>query len=140
MRTISGLLTANIDPTRAGVPVSAESLASWRSRCEHHEVRFNIYNVEMWRAIQRRIDATNPALTPYQTDYLEWLKKFDLMSLVEDSCQEEPAIRKLAIWRYHAERLAHRLPYRVRRALRGRLLLDGHTLKPITAVSHRHSR
>ncbi|MDX6569427.1 MAG: hypothetical protein QOH15_2005, partial [Gaiellales bacterium] len=54
-------------------------------------------------------------------DYLRWLRTFDLVAIRKPSTPQ-PVIGRMPRWRYEAERIAHRLPYGVRRQLR-RLVL-----------------
>lgn len=123
MRTVTAMLAAGSDPTRAGIPVSAESLDTWRRRMDSGELHF-AHDIPLWQDIQREIrpaGAGVPAV-PGSAEYLKFIKAFDLPNMGKPGGAARAVVGRMPTWRYLALRGAHRIPYAVRRRLRSRVL------------------
>lgn len=121
LRSASNLIAAGADPARAALPVASQTLADWRDGLEEGRTPLARSKVYQWSMIGRRAKAQreHPSGDPARDDYLGWLADFDFRSTHIPRTPPD-GVGLLPWWRYRALRVAHRLPYRVRRPLRER--------------------
>lgn len=116
IRTASGLLVAGAAPAAAGVGVTDQTLRSWRERLDAGSVRLAANQIFHWTCIA---DAARQHLESTD-EYVRWLANFDFSALAKSE-QTPAGVGNMPEWRYQAERLAHRIPYGLRRRLREKL-------------------
>ena len=122
LRTASGILAAQGDPAWAGIPATAERLKAWETLLESGNRKLAYGDFLAWEDIQNNVSRDDAVIdATVAGEYLRWLRTFDLVAITKPSTPE-PVVGRMSTWRYEAERVAHRLPYGVRRRLR-RLVL-----------------
>lgn len=122
MRTASGILAAGGDPAWASIPATAERLGAWQRLLASGSRKLGYGDFLAWEDIQNNVSGDDEVVdATVAGDYLRWLRTFDLVAITKPSTPE-PVVGRMSAWRYEVERVAHRLPYRVRRRLR-RLVL-----------------
>jgi hypothetical protein len=122
LRTASGILAAHGDPAWAGIPATVPRLKAWENLLESGNRKLAYGDFLAWEDIQNNVSRDDEVIdATVAGDYLRWLRTFDLVAITKPSTPE-PVVGRMSTWRYEAERVAHRLPYRLRRRLR-RLVL-----------------
>jgi hypothetical protein len=122
LRTASGILAAGGDPAWASIPATTARLAAWERLLESGNRKLGYGDFLAWEDIQNNVSRDDEVIdATVAGDYLRWLRTFDLVAITKPSTPQ-PIIGRMPRWRYEAERVAHRLPYGLRRQLR-RLVL-----------------
>jgi hypothetical protein len=118
LRTASGILAAQGDPAWAGIPATAERLKAWETLLESGNRKLAYGDFLAWEDIQNNVSKDDAVIdATVAGDYLRWLRTFDLVAITKPSTPQ-PVIGRMPAWRYEVERVAHRLPYPVRKRLR----------------------
>jgi hypothetical protein len=122
LRTASGILAAHGDPAWASIPATRERLKAWETLLESGNRKLAYGDFLAWEDIQNNVSRDDAVIdATVAGEYLRWLRTFDLVAITKPSTPQ-PVVGRMSTWRYEAERVAHRLPYRLRRRLR-RLVL-----------------